>query len=65
MLVDLRADIAETTDVAAQHPDEVKRLQAFAEKCREELGDSLTKRTGKGIREPGRVAAAEAGSSAK
>ena len=40
-------------------PDEVKRLLAFAEKCRDELGDSLTKRTGKGTREPGRVTAAK------
>ena len=45
---------------ASQHPDEVKRLLAFAEKCREELGDSLTNRAkGKGTREPGRVAGAE------
>ena len=55
-LFDLRADIGETKDVAAQHPEEVKRLLAFAEKCREDLGDSLTERKGKGTREPGRVA---------
>ncbi len=64
-LYDLKADIAETTDLAAQQPDEVKRLLAFAEKCREELGDNLTNRpTGKGTREPGRVAGAE-GAAAK
>ena len=34
----------------------VKRLEALAEQAREELGDSLTKRTGKGVREPGRIA---------
>jgi hypothetical protein len=34
----------------------VKRLEAYAEQAREELGDSLTQRTGKGVREPGRVA---------
>jgi hypothetical protein len=45
--------------VAAAHPDVVKQLLAFAEKCRDELGDALTKRTGKGTREPGRVAAAK------
>jgi arylsulfatase len=57
-LYDLRADVGETTDVAAAHPAEVQRLLAFAEKCRAELGDSLTKRTGAGAREPGRLAAA-------
>jgi arylsulfatase len=57
-LYDLRADIGEKNDVAAAHPEIVKRLHAFAEKCRDDLGDSLTKRTGKGSREPGRVAAA-------
>ena len=55
-LFDLRKDIGETTDIAAGHPDEVTRLLAFAEKCRDELGDSLTKRTGRGTREPGRLA---------
>ncbi len=55
-LYDLRADLGETRDVAAAHPDEVQRLLLFAEKCRADLGDSLTKRTGRGTREPGRVA---------
>ena len=58
-LYDLRADPGEKTDVAAANPDVVKQLQAFAEKCRDELGDALTKRTGRGTREPGRVAAAQ------
>ena len=53
-LYDLVNDISETTDVAAQHPDVVKRLEAEAERARQELGDALTKRTGKGTREPGR-----------
>jgi arylsulfatase A len=57
-LYDLRADVGEAKNVAAAHPQETKRLLAFAEKCRAELGDSLTKRTGTGVREPGRVAAA-------
>lgn len=56
LLFDLRADPNETKDVAAAHPDEVKRLLAFAETCRDDLGDSLTKRKGKGAREPGRIA---------
>ena len=54
-LYDLVADIAETTDVAAAQPDVVARLVAAAEKARDDLGDSLTNRTGRGVREPGRV----------
>jgi len=59
-LFDLRNDIGESKDVATAHPEQVKRLLAFAEQCRDELGDSLTKRTGKGSREPGRVEGAPA-----
>ena len=54
-LYNLANDIGEAKDVAAQHLDIVKHLEAFAEQAREELGDSLTKRIGKGVREPGRV----------
>jgi arylsulfatase A len=54
-LYDLFKDISETTDVAIQRPEIVKTLQAEAEQAREELGDSLTQRQGKGVREPGRV----------
>jgi arylsulfatase A-like enzyme len=54
-LFDLKSDPNETTDVAAEHPDVVKRLEALAEKAREDLGDSLTKRKGEGVRPPGRV----------
>ena len=54
-LYDLANDISETTDVAAQQTKMVKRLEHEAEKARQELGDALTKRTGKGPREPGRV----------
>jgi arylsulfatase len=57
-LYNLANDISETTDLAAQHPDVVKRLEALAEQAREDLGDSLTKRAGKGAREPGRLAEA-------
>lgn len=55
-LYDLESDISEATNLAGQQPDTVKRLEALAEQAREELGDSLTKRTGKGVREPGRIA---------
>lgn len=58
-LYDLEADIGEKTDVAASHPDVVKHMLALAEKARDELGDSLTKREGSGKREPGRLAKAK------
>jgi arylsulfatase len=54
-LYDLETDIGETKDLAAQHPEVVKRLEALAEACREDLGDSLTKRVGKGVRPAGRL----------
>jgi arylsulfatase A len=54
-LFDLQADPGETTDVAAQHPDVVHRLQQLADAAREELGDSATGRQGRGVREPGRI----------
>jgi arylsulfatase A len=57
-LYDLDADISETTDLADKYPEQVKRLEAFVEQAREELGDSLTHRIGKGAREPGRVTTA-------
>ena len=55
-LYDLDNDIGEATNLAGQNPDMVKRLEALAEQARVELGDSLTKRTGKGVRAPGRIA---------
>ena len=57
-LYDLQRDIGETTDVAAKHPEVVAQLQALAEEAREELGDSLLKRKGSGVRPPGRIAKA-------
>ena len=52
-LYDLVADISETTNVADQHPEIVKSLEAEAEKARGDLGDSLTSRQGSGHRKPG------------
>ncbi len=58
-LYNLHADPGEHHDVAAAQPAEVQRLLALAGRCRAELGDSLTKRTGSGAREPGRIASAK------
>lgn len=55
-LYDLDRDVSESRDVASAHPDIVKRLEVLAEKARAELGDSLTKRTGAGVRPAGRLA---------
>lgn len=54
-LYDLHHDIGESKNVAAEHPEIVKQLLAFAEEARADLGDTLTQRTGSGLREPGRV----------
>ncbi len=54
-LYDLTADIGETTDVQAKHPDIVARLQGYAEAARVDLGDALTKRVGKNVRPAGHV----------
>jgi arylsulfatase A-like enzyme len=52
-LYDLEADPGEKTNVAEQQPDVVKRLKELADKMREELGDSATKKQGKGVRPAG------------
>jgi len=53
-LYDLAADVGETTNVAAEHPEIVARLQALAEAARDDLGDSAGNRAGRGRREPQR-----------
>ena len=53
-LFNLKDDVGETRDVAAEHPDIVKRLLELAEAARADLGDSLTQRTGSGIRAAGK-----------
>ena len=47
-LYNLRDDIGETTNVAAEHPDVVTRLTAYADEARAELGD--WDRIGSGVR---------------
>jgi hypothetical protein len=53
-LYDLENDPAETTDVSAEHPGIVRRLDALAEQARAALGDRLTDRVGSEVRPPGR-----------
>lgn len=54
-LYDLVEDIGETKNVAQEHGDVVRMLSSLADEARKDLGDQLTKQTGKGIREPGRA----------
>jgi arylsulfatase A len=54
-LFNLEQDIGESTNVAAQHPEVVKRLQALAEAAREDLGDSSEKREGTNVRPAGKL----------
>ena len=52
-LFDLESDIGEENNIASDHPDVVKRLQAFAARARTDLGDR--KRPGKNQRPAGRA----------
>ena len=52
-LYDLKNDIGESTNVADQHPEIVKKLMEYANRASEDLGNGP--RVGKGVREPGRV----------
>lgn len=56
-LYHLDSDIGETTDVAAEHPEVVRRLQGYVEKMAADLG---LEKLGPGVRPPGRVAKPEA-----
>lgn len=58
-LFNLVDDITEQRDLSAEYPEVVARLEALAEQARGELGDSLTKRQGRGIRPPGTATKAE------
>lgn len=52
-LYDLKADPGETTDVQAEHPEVVARLEQLAEQAREKFGDTLRGRKGTKVRGPG------------
>ncbi len=54
-LFDLERDVAESRNVAAEFPEVVTRLQQLADDWRNDLGDTLTKRTGCNVRPAGRV----------
>lgn len=56
LLFDLEADRAESTDVAAEHPEVVARLLALVEEARVDLGDAVTGRTGADVRPVGTLA---------
>ena len=49
-LFDLSTDLGEEHDVAAQHPDVVKRLEELAARARADLGDSRLKMAGVNVR---------------
>jgi len=52
-LFNLKDDVGETHDMAADHPEVVRRLLTLAEEARADLGDSLTGRSGTGVRAAG------------
>lgn len=53
-LYDLAHDPGETYDVQTLYPDTVKKILTFAEEARADLGDDLTQRKGKNLRQPGK-----------
>ena len=54
-LYDLSRDLAEATDVAAEHPEIVQRLLKLANQIRADLDSSSQKLSGKGVRPPGQT----------
>jgi arylsulfatase A-like enzyme len=54
-LYDLRADPGETRNLADENPAVLTRMLSLAEDARQDLGDSLTRRTGSGVRPPGKI----------
>jgi arylsulfatase A-like enzyme len=58
LLFHVGLDPGEKRNLAAEHPEIVKRLLALVEQAREDLGDAITGRKGSGVREPGRAAEA-------
>jgi arylsulfatase len=54
-LYHLGNDLGETTNLASKEPEVLARLMALAEQGRKELGDSLTKTQGSGVRASGTI----------
>jgi arylsulfatase A-like enzyme len=54
-LYDLETDIGERIDVFAEHPDIVAHLKALGNEARQDLGDTITRIKGRGVRSPGRA----------
>jgi len=54
-LYDLQNDVGESENVIDQFPDVVARLKKAADVCRAELGDSLQKQKGDGVRPTGKA----------
>ena len=54
-LYNLSRDPGERYDVLAQNPEIAAELEQVAEAAREDLGDDIQKRTGKNVREAGKV----------
>jgi len=59
-LYDLADDPGESSNVAAEYPEIVVKLTSFADEARAELGDSLTKQSGSGVRAAGQLREAAA-----
>ncbi len=53
-LYDLDKDISESSNIAEIYPEIVKELELLADSAREELGDRIQNKKGKGVRKPGR-----------
>lgn len=53
-LYDLESDVGEHYDVSAKHPEVIQRLQKMADEMRHDLGDTLTKTKGTGVRPAGK-----------
>jgi len=54
-LFNMKDDLGETKNVADAHPEIVAKLKGYAQKARQELGDSVTKTKGQGVRPAGRL----------
>jgi len=56
-LYHLEQDLGETKNVITEHPEVLAKILEHVETFRAELGDSLTKRVGRGVRPPDRLPA--------